>query len=74
MIAADGTAVAFPAAATRAALDAGTTVEFEGIRVLSDGAGLLAETLDGTPLVTHQAFWFAWRQFHPETLVWVPLG
>jgi hypothetical protein len=21
---------------------------------------------------SHQAFWFAWSQFHPTTLVWLP--
>ncbi|MBA2632243.1 MAG: DUF3179 domain-containing protein, partial [Chloroflexi bacterium] len=27
----------------------------------------------GEELPAHEAFWFAWSQFHPETLVWTPL-
>jgi hypothetical protein len=27
----------------------------------------------GDELPAHQAFWFAWSQFHPETVVWTPL-
>jgi hypothetical protein len=45
-------------------------VEEAGVRVITDGAGLGAETLDGEPIATHQAFWFAWSQFHPGTGVW----
>jgi hypothetical protein len=26
---------------------------------------------DGEPLAAHQAFWFAWSQFHPDTELWV---
>jgi len=35
-----------------------------------DGGGLRAEDVDGTDLGSHQAFWFAWSQFHPETELW----
>ena len=27
---------------------------------------------DGTAVAAHQAFWFAWSQFMPGTLVWTP--
>jgi len=25
---------------------------------------------DGSALGSHQAFWFAWSQFHPQTALW----
>jgi len=65
----DGTTIAFDVDAANAALDAGETVELAGVRVQRDG-GLVAELFDGTELVTHQAFWFAWSQFNNNTLLW----
>ena len=70
----DGTAVAFAADQARAAIDAGTDVLLAGVRLVADGGGLRAELENGTPIVSHQSFWFAWSQFQPETLVWTPLG
>jgi hypothetical protein len=68
----DEIVVAFPEGAARYALATGTAVEFEGIVVsLVDGA-LRAETAEGEPITTHQAFWFAWSQFNPDTEVWSP--
>ncbi len=45
-----------------------------GVRLVLDGGGLRAELTDGRPLPSHQAYWFAWSQFHPDTLVWTPLS
>jgi hypothetical protein len=70
VIAADGTPIAFPVAAARAALEAGRTVEALGMVVVADGSGVRALTSDGDDAVGHEAFWFAWSQFHPSTLVW----
>lgn len=67
----DGTPLAFPAAAARAALEAGAAVELGGVVLRADGGGLVAE-VDGQPFPSHQAFWFAWSQFHPDTLLWAP--
>ena len=40
-------------------------------RTHSAAAGFTAHaTADGEPLAAHQAFWFAWSQFHPETDLW----
>ena len=64
----DGTAIAFDVEATISAIDDGDAVEFEGV-VVTRGAGLRAHLLDGTELSVHQAFWFAWSQFH-DTLLW----
>ena len=65
-----GAFIAFPAEVAKATLESGSSVEFAGVRVIPDADGLRAELLDGTPLVTHEAFWFAWSQFHPETDLW----
>jgi hypothetical protein len=41
-----------------------------GIVVIADASGVRATREDGTELVGHEAFWFAWSQFHPDTAVW----
>ena len=69
----DGTPVAFPVEQARATLAEGREVVFGDIEVLSDGGGLRARLRGGAELPAHQAFWFAWSQFHPETVVWTPL-
>ncbi len=74
VVAPDGTAVAFPVGEVVRALEGGTPVEFGDVRVVTDGAGLTAETSAGDPISTHQAFWFAWSQFNPDTAVWSPIG
>jgi hypothetical protein len=66
----DGTPIAFPVGASRAILDAGGNVELMGIRLVPDGSGVRAQTVAGDPVVGHEAFWFAWSQFNPETVVW----
>jgi hypothetical protein len=68
----DGTAVAFPTAAAKTALANGRTVATAGVEVYTDGAGLRTRTPDGSDLASHQAFWFAWSQFHPDTMLWEP--
>ena len=65
----DGTTLAFPAARARAALADGGEVGLQGVTLSSDGGGVIA-SLDGEEIGTHEAFWFAWSQFHPETLLW----
>jgi len=68
----DGTPIAFPVAQARTELDAGRPVQLLGTMLATDGSGVRAVLEDGTDLVGHQAFWFAWSQFHPDTLVWAP--
>lgn len=73
VISPDGTPIAFPVDAILDKLARGGQVEFEGMVVrLTDGIRVF--TPDGTELITHQAFWFAWSQFHTETLLWTPTG
>ena len=70
VITGDGTAVAFPADAARDALAAGDEVAAAGVELFDDGGGLRARTVDGSELAAHEAFWFAWSQFHPDTALW----
>ena len=67
--AANGKPVAFPRAAARLALTAGERVAMAGVSIRTEGDGLRAFIGDaGTP--SHEAFWFAWSQFRPGTLLW----
>ena len=66
---ADGTLIAFPVEQALAVIADGGTVELEGVEVQPDAGGVVA-LLDGEQLPAHQAFWFAWSQFHPDTLLW----
>jgi len=70
VIADDGSPVAFPVAAARAVLEAGGAVEALGVVVIMDASGVRATDEGGAEMVGHEAFWFAWSQFHPETVVW----
>ena len=67
VIAPDGTAVAFPVLEAREALASGSAVELAGVTLVADGGGL---RVAGDDLPAHEAFWFAWSQFHPETELW----
>lgn len=69
LVARDGTPIAFPVATAATALDRGDPVSIEGYEVISDGGGLRVVGPDGE-VVAHESFWFAWSQFHPETLLW----
>jgi hypothetical protein len=66
-----GVAVAFPAEAARDELAAGRTVSAAGVEIVTDGAGLTAR-FAGADVASHEAFWFAWSQFHPATELWQP--
>jgi hypothetical protein len=66
----DGTAIAFGVDALSDALESTDVLEFKEIIIMKDGGGFTATTVDGTPVASHQAFWFAWSQFHPKTLVY----
>lgn len=70
VVAQDGTPIAFPVAAARDALENGEMVSFLGVELQADGSGLRAFAADGSEVVGHQSFWFAWSQFNPETVVW----
>ena len=69
VVAADGTPVAFPVGAARLALEAGEEVTLAGVALQSDAGGLRA-FINGAETPAHEAFWFAWSQFQPQTLLW----
>lgn len=65
-----GTPIAFPHALAMATLSAGQEVAFEDVRLELSAGGVRAVGSDGADLGSHQSFWFAWSQFHPQTLLW----
>ena len=65
-----GEPLAFPVEAAVSAMAQGEDVEFNGVRLVSDGSGFRAVATTGVEVVAHQAFWFAWSQFHPGTVIW----
>ena len=70
VIAASGRPVAFQRSTAFAALKNGQEIAYETIRLTLDAGGIRAVDADGTDLGSHQAFWFAWSQFYPETELW----
>lgn len=67
---ADGTPIAFHVNSAIDALERGEFIEVDGINLILDGGGVRAVDADGNDLGGHQAFWFAWSQFHPDTELW----
>lgn len=67
-----GTPVAFQRSKAMAALESGADVSFEDVSLVLDAGGIRAEGADGGALGSHQAFWFAWSQFHEGTALWQP--
>jgi len=70
VITGDGSAVAFPADVARTTLADGEPVVAAGVELVDDGGGLRARRGDGVEIAAHEAFWFAWSQFHPDTELW----
>lgn len=70
MTTASGKPVAFQRATAFLALQAGEEIAFENVRLKLDAGGIKAVDADGSDLGSHQAFWFAWSQFHPNTELW----
>lgn len=69
----DGTTIAFPRQAALSVINSGGEVTAAGVRVVADGDGLrVVSATDGSEISSHQAFWFAWSQFWPDTLLWEP--
>lgn len=70
VLTADGSPLAFDVATALTTLQAGGTVEADGITVVLDGGGVRAVDAAGDDVGGHQAFWFAWAQFYPDTALW----
>jgi hypothetical protein len=65
-------AIAFPLDAALADLAAGRPVRLGDVQAVESAGGLRIQIVGGAELPAHQAFWFAWSQFHPGTTVWSP--
>ena len=65
-----GVPIAFQRSKAFAALKNGEEIAIEGVRLKLDAAGVKAVNTSGSDLGSHQAFWFAWSQFHPDTKLW----
>lgn len=70
VITASGKPVAFLRSKAFVALKKGDNIAFENVRLKLDAGGIRAVDADGSDLGSHQAFWFAWSQFHPQTALW----
>ncbi len=70
VITASGKPVAFQRSKAFLALKKGDVIAYENIRLKLDAGGIRAVDEDGSDLGSHQAFWFAWSQFHPQTALW----
>jgi hypothetical protein len=70
VITASGKPVAFQRSKAFVALKKGDEIAFENVRLELAAGGIKAVDADGSDLGSHQAFWFAWSQFHPQTALW----
>ena len=70
VITASGKPVAFQRSKAFLALKRGEKITFENVRLELDAGGIKAVDADGSDLGSHQAFWFAWSQFHKQTALW----
>lgn len=65
-----GKPVAFQRSKAFVALKSGRNITFENVSLVLEAGGIKAVGADGSELASHQAFWFAWSQFHPQTALW----
>ena len=70
VVTASGVPVAFQRSAALLALRAGVEVTYENVRLILDAGGIRVVDADGAAIGSHQAFWFAWSQFHDDTDLW----
>ncbi|MEM6663520.1 MAG: DUF3179 domain-containing (seleno)protein [Pseudomonadota bacterium] len=70
VLTATGTPIAFQRSRAMTALLKGDEISFENVRLQLAAGGIKAVGNDGADLGSHQAFWFAWSQFHPGTELW----
>ncbi len=70
VVTASGRPVAFQRSKAFVALQNGGQIAYENVRLKLDAGGIKAVDANGSDLGSHQAFWFAWSQFHPRTALW----
>ncbi len=74
IITGSGKPVAFQRSQAVAALQRGQEIKFEDVQLVLDAGGIKAVGANGADLGSHEAFWFAWSQFHPKTALWPERG
>ena len=72
VVTATGKPIAFQRSTAFVALKRGDEIAFENIRLELVAGGIRAVDVDGADVGSHQAFWFAWSQFYPQTELWRP--
>lgn len=70
VITASGKPVAFQRSTAMIALNRGEEITYKNVRLALTAGGIRAVDAQGADLGSHQAFWFAWSQFHPDTALW----
>ncbi len=70
VVSASGQPIAFHLSKAIEALNNKEAINVENITLVLDGGGVKAVDEDGKDLGGHQAFWFAWSQFYPQTALW----
>ena len=70
IVAPSGKPIAFQRTKAFAALSAGQDITIEGVKLEKVAGGIKAVDQNGADLGSHEAFWFAWSQFHPDTILW----
>ncbi|MEM8975900.1 MAG: DUF3179 domain-containing (seleno)protein [Pseudomonadota bacterium] len=70
IVTASGKPIAFQRSKAFVALKNGNEIAFENVRLKLDAGGIRAVDANGLDLGSHQAFWFAWSQFYPKTVLW----
>ena len=70
IVTASGKPIAFQRSKAFLALKKGEPIVFENVHLKLDAGGIKAVDAKGVNLGSHQAFWFAWSQFHPQTILW----
>jgi hypothetical protein len=70
IITASGKPVAFQRSIAVATLQRDQEITFENIHLELEAGGIKAVGNDDVDLGSHQAFWFAWSQFHPQSALW----
>lgn len=71
---AEMTVVALQVSAVEKALGDKQEAEIAGFIIKRQGGGFMITDTDGEEIPSHEAFWFAWSQFHPETELWTGEG
>ena len=66
----DGSPLAVHVNSAIAALNAGETIDIDGVNIVRSGTGIRAVDANGEDIVGHQSFWFAWSQFNEDTALW----